>query len=98
MMVEDFEQIASAAPETVRLEFINGRIEVKRVPDGDHGTIIMWLIRQGVQGCPELDLVPTRGLRVGPTGRVRPDGSLAPIGHFAGQGEWSDPAGVLMTV
>ncbi|MBL1094765.1 MULTISPECIES: Uma2 family endonuclease [Streptomyces] len=98
MMVEDFEQIASAAPETVRLEFLNGRIEVKRVPDGDHGTIIMWLIRRCMQGRPELDLDPPQGLRVGPTGRARPDGSLAPIGHFAGHGEWSDPAGVLMTV
>ncbi|WP_030809955.1 Uma2 family endonuclease [Streptomyces sp. NRRL S-337] len=100
MSVEDFEQIASAAPETVTLEFIGGRIEEKCVPDGDHGTIIMWLIRQCMQGRPELDLDPTQGLKVGEyrKGRVRPDGSLAPIGHFAGQGEWAGTDGVLMTV
>ncbi|MFF7415239.1 Uma2 family endonuclease [Streptomyces lydicus] len=100
MLVEDFEQIASAAPETVTLEFIDGRIEEKRVPDGDHGTIVMWLIRQCMQGRPELDLDPTQGLKVGQyrKGRARPDGSLAPVAHFAGQGEWADPEGVLMTV
>ncbi|WP_310712739.1 Uma2 family endonuclease [Streptomyces lydicus] len=100
MLVEDFEQIASAAPETVTLEFIDGRIEEKRVPDGDHGTIVMWLIRQCMQGRPELDLHPTQGLKVGQyrKGRARPDGSLAPVAHFAGQGEWADPEGVLMTL
>ncbi|MFE1769600.1 Uma2 family endonuclease [Streptomyces sp. NPDC059008] len=100
MAVEDFEELASAAPETVTLEFINGRIEEKRVPDGDHGAIIMWLIRKCMQARPELDLDPTQGLRVGEyrKGRVRPDGSLAPVAHFAGQGEWADPDGVLMTV
>lgn len=100
MPVEDFEEIASTAPETVTLEFINGRIEEKCVPDGDHGAIIMWLIRQCMQARPELDLDPTQGLKVGEyrKGRVRPDGSLAPVAHFAGQGEWAEPDGVLMTV
>lgn len=100
MAVEDFEQIASTAPETVTLEFINGRLEVKRVADGDHGTIIMWLIRQCMQARPDLDLDPTQGLKVGEyrKGRARPDGALAPIAYFAGPGEWTDPDGVLMTV
>lgn len=30
--------------------------------------------------------------------RARPDGVLAPIDHFAGQGEWADPQGVLAVV
>lgn len=101
MTVEDFEEIASTAPDTVTLEFINGRIGEKRVPDGDHDTIIMWLLRQCIQARPECDLYPTgRGLKVEEyrKGRARPDGVLAPIGHFAGTGEWSDPDGVLMTV
>ncbi|MGX1491234.1 Uma2 family endonuclease [Streptomyces tendae] len=38
MSVEEFETIAAAAPETVTLEFINGRIGVKAVTDGDHST------------------------------------------------------------
>jgi Uma2 family endonuclease len=31
-------------------------------------------------------------------GRALPDGALAPVGYFAGQGDWADPDGVLMTV
>lgn len=100
MLVEEFEQIASAAPETVTLEFVNGRIEEKLVADGDHGEIIMWLIRQCMQTRPDLNLNPTQGLKVGEyrKGRARPDCSLVPVGHFAGQGEWAEPDGVLMTV
>ncbi|MFC5721999.1 Uma2 family endonuclease [Streptomyces gamaensis] len=100
MSVEEFEQIASAAPETVTLEFVNGRIEEKRVADGDHETIVMWLLRQCMQARPDLDLHPTQGLKVGAyrNGRARPDGSLAPVAHFAGQGEWAAPDGVLMAV
>lgn len=100
MSVDDFEQIASTTPETVTLEFINGRIGEKAVPDGDHETIIMWLLRRCIQARPELDLHTSQGLRVQEyrSGRARPDGSLAPVGAFAGQGEWADPAPVLMTV
>ncbi|MGY1436971.1 Uma2 family endonuclease [Streptomyces reniochalinae] len=99
MSVEDFEQIASSTPETVTLEFIGGRIGEKVVADGDHETITMWLLRQCMQARPDLDLHPTQGLKAGANrkGRVRPDGSLAPIAHFAGQGEWAEPDGVLMT-
>ncbi|WP_329463843.1 Uma2 family endonuclease [Streptomyces sp. NBC_01431] len=100
MSVEDFEELARHAPETVTLEFINGKLEVKPVPDGDHVTIFMWLLRQCMRHRPELDLHPEQGLKVGAyrKGRTRPDGSLGPVGHFAGGGEWADPAGVLMVV
>ncbi|MCC3768794.1 Uma2 family endonuclease [Streptomyces sp. UNOC14_S4] len=100
MLVEDFEQIASAAPETVMLEFIDGRIREKPAPDGDHSEIVAWLLRRCMQVRPELGLYTTRGLKVEAyrRGRARPDGALVPVGHFAGHGEWSDPDGVLMTV
>ncbi|MFC7305738.1 Uma2 family endonuclease [Streptomyces monticola] len=100
MDVEEFEEIASAAPETVTLEFINGRVEGKSVPDGDHETIFMWLLRQCMQARPDLDLYPNKGLRVETyrKGRARPDGTLAPVAHFAGQGDWGDASGVLMAV
>lgn len=98
MRVEEFEEIASKAPETVMLEFLGGRIGVKSMPDGDHDTITMWLLRQCIQSRPELDLHPGRGLRVGSyrNGRARAGGALVPVAHFAGQGEWADPSGVLM--
>ncbi|WP_225847831.1 Uma2 family endonuclease [Streptomyces sp. HPF1205] len=100
MLVEEFEQIEATAPETVRLEFINGKIEVKPVPDGNHDEIVMWLVRRCMQHRPELTLYTERGLSIGTyrKGRARPDGTLAPEGHFAGQGEWAEPDGVLMTV
>ncbi|MEU2430720.1 Uma2 family endonuclease [Streptomyces sp. NPDC007861] len=97
---EDFEELAQRAPETVTLELINGKLKVKPVPDGDHGEIILWLLRQCMQQRPELNLYPEQGLVV-PTyraGRAKPDGALAPIGNFAGQGEWANSAGVLMLV
>ncbi|AXE26888.1 hypothetical protein C0216_28770 [Streptomyces globosus] len=100
MSVEEFEQIARAAPETVTLEFIQGKLEVKPVPDGDHDEIIMWVLRQCMQQRPELALYPERGLQVEKyrAGRARVDGALAPVGAFAGAGEWADTAHVLMVL
>jgi Uma2 family endonuclease len=100
MRVEEFEELAASAPETVRLEFINGKLGVKAVPDGDHDTIVVWLSKQCMQHRPELDLYVERGLRVEEyrKGYARPDGVLTPTAHFAGQGEWADPAGVMMVV
>lgn len=100
MSVEEFEELAAHAPETVTLEFLNGKIGVKAVPDGDRGAIIMWLPRRCMQARPELDLHVEQGLRVDRyrSGHARPNGVLAPIAHFAGQGEWADPSGVLMVV
>ncbi|MET9549588.1 Uma2 family endonuclease [Streptomyces sp. NPDC006627] len=99
--VEDFEELARVAPETVTLELINGKLEVKPVPDQLHGAIVMWLLRQCMQQRPELALYPEQGLRV-PTyrnGRARADGALAPLDHFIDQeGEWASPEGVLMAV
>jgi hypothetical protein len=45
MPVEDFEALARRAPETVWLEFIGGRLVVKRGPDGDRSEIVAWLQR-----------------------------------------------------
>jgi Uma2 family endonuclease len=98
--VEDFEELARVAPETITLELINGKLEVKPVPDGDHGEIIMWLLRQCMMQRPELALYPEQGLRIDTyrKGCIKPDGALAPVGYFAGQDEWASPEGVLMTV
>ncbi|MFK0160034.1 Uma2 family endonuclease [Streptomyces sp. NPDC090493] len=100
MSVEEFETIASTAPETVTLEFIDGRIGVKKAADGDRGTVVAWLTRRCLRTRPDLDLYYGRGLRVEADreGRARPDAVLAPEAHFAGQGEWADPGGALMVV
>ncbi|MFK4103825.1 Uma2 family endonuclease [Streptomyces sp. NPDC019531] len=104
MSVEEFERIAAfAARETddaVRFEFINGRIGVKKVADGDQNTIVVWLSKRCMQVRPDLDLYQGRGLRVEKyrDGRARPDAVLVPEEHFAGHGEWADPSGALMVV
>ncbi|NBE55503.1 Uma2 family endonuclease [Streptomyces boluensis] len=101
MSVEDFEELSAAAPETVTLEFINGRLEVKPVTDNKHAALIAWLVRQCMQARPELDLVTTQQLKVERyrKGRAVPDGTLVPIDHLMDQDEdWADPKGVLMTV
>lgn len=64
MRVEEFETIASRSPETVTLEFLGGRIGVKKVPDGDHDEIVKWLMKRCMQHRPDLWLYPERGLVV----------------------------------
>lgn len=96
-----FEVIAEAAArEDVQLEFVSGRIGVKPVPDGDHAQIIAWLQRVCMQQRSDLWLFPEQGLRVETyrKGDARPDGVLAPVDYFAGQGEWADSSGVLAVV
>ncbi|MGV9356786.1 Uma2 family endonuclease [Streptomyces misionensis] len=104
MSVEEFERIAESAAretdDTVRFEFVNGRIGVKKVPDGDHNSIVLWSMRQCMQARPDLDLYQGQGLKAEEyrEGRVRPDGVLVPRRHFAGHGEWADPAGAVLVV
>jgi Uma2 family endonuclease len=58
MSVEEFEELERRAPETVWLEFIGGRLAVKRGPDGNRSEIIARLQRlwvgQAEQGGPWL--------------------------------------------
>lgn len=100
MTVEEFEQIARTSPETVRLEYLNGKIEVQPVPDGNHDEIVMWLLEQCMEYRPELRLYPERGLKIEEYrgGRAKPDGVLAPRRHFVAAGEWAEPEGILMAV
>ncbi|MFF9814301.1 Uma2 family endonuclease [Streptomyces sp. NPDC014006] len=100
MSVEEFEELERHAPETVRLEFIGGKVQVKPVTDGNHDHIIAWLQRLCMQHRPELWLYGDRGMKVERyrKGRARPDGVLAPFGFPVGHGDWSGAEGVLMAV
>ncbi|MHB9752840.1 Uma2 family endonuclease [Streptomyces sp. BYX5S] len=98
---EDFEELARHAirtNEALRMEFIDGKMGVKAVPDGDHGRIIEWLSRLCIQADSGWWLYPDQGLRVESyrNGNARPDGALARSGTFVGQGEWASTDGVLM--
>ncbi|MFD6971869.1 Uma2 family endonuclease [Streptomyces sp. NPDC059979] len=103
MTIEGFESLARIGArevEGLRLEFIDGKLGVKAVPDGDHGLIIEWLLRICIQHRPELFLYGEQGLKVQQyrEGRARPDGVLAPSGFMKAQGEWVAPDSVLMVV
>jgi Uma2 family endonuclease len=100
MSVDEFEELARLAPETVWLEFVAGKLAVKRGPDGNRSEIIAWLQQAFIQDDLGLRLYAFRGPRseTEGTGRFRADGALASGRHFAGHGEWSDPEGVLMAV
>ncbi|MFE5220864.1 Uma2 family endonuclease [Streptomyces sp. NPDC056568] len=103
MTTHEFEELAVHAARSIegaRLEFINGHLGGKAVPDGDHGRIIQWLTRICMQHRPDLWLDAAQGLAVQTyqQGRARPDGCLIPADAFVGQGEWADPTPVLMVV
>ncbi|MGN5636994.1 Uma2 family endonuclease [Streptomyces sp. AC154] len=97
---EDLARHAIRVDEALRLEFVNGKLGVKAVPDGDHGRIIVWLTQICMQSDPGNWLFGEQGLHIETyrKGNARPDGALARLDAFVGQGEWADPAHVLMTV
>lgn len=97
---EDLARHAIRAEEALRLEFVNGKLGVKAVPDGDHGRIIVWLTQICMQSGPGMWLFGEQGLRIGSyrKGNARPDAVLAPIDTFAGQGEWASPDDIRMVV
>lgn len=96
---EEFARLAARVTEGIRWEFINGKIGVTPVPDGDHGRIVQWLARICLQADPGLWL-HDQGLKVETyrNGHARPDGTLASADAFVGQGEWADASDVLMVV
>ncbi|MEV3872015.1 Uma2 family endonuclease [Streptomyces sp. NPDC049906] len=100
---ECFEALARRAhrnDETLRLEFIDGRIVEKPMADGVHGRIVQWLTERCLDHHPHGWLHSDQGVRLTtcPQGNARPDGLLAPTDTFVGQGEWASADGVLMVV
>ncbi|MGW7422890.1 Uma2 family endonuclease [Streptomyces sp. NPDC054813] len=100
MSVEEFEELERHAPETVWLEFINGKVVVKPMGDGNHREMIAWLQRACMQHRPDLWLHGESGLKTERyrKGRARADGVLVKVGGLKGHGEWSESEGALMAV
>ena len=104
MTQEEFEELSRMShrlSDAIRLEFINGRIGERTLPDGDHGRMIQWLTRLCLEAHPEWWLHADQGLRVEKyrKGNARPDGCLAPSDAFVGEpSEWGSPDDVLMVV
>ncbi|WP_308407282.1 hypothetical protein [Streptomyces platensis] len=61
---EEAARIFACLEQGARLEFIDGKIGSKAVPDRDHRRIMEWLTRICVQARPELWLCPDQGLKV----------------------------------
>ena len=103
MQVEDFEALAEFAAgldDELSLEFVGGKVGVKAVPDGTHGTIIAWLIRVFGAKVTDLWFYAEQGLRIEEYrgGRARPDGVLARPAAFVGHGEWAEPDSVVLAL
>ncbi|MGW8435559.1 Uma2 family endonuclease [Nocardiopsis sp. JB363] len=103
MSPELFERLARQAFEAdrVRMEMFNGKVWVHKATEGAHAGILTWLMRGFIAHRPDLDLITSGlGLKVDTyrKGRARPDGILAPVGHFDDAGVWADPEGVLAVV
>ncbi|MFE3942618.1 Uma2 family endonuclease [Streptomyces sp. NPDC059118] len=100
---EAFEDLAGQAQQVEEapwLEFLNGKPAFKVRPYGSRGRIVEWLTRPCAQADQGNWLFAAQGLRVGTyrKGNARPDGVLAPLDTFVGQGEWAGPDSVLMVV
>ncbi|MFC4124109.1 Uma2 family endonuclease [Nocardia rhizosphaerae] len=103
MTTEEFEELARVAgrvSEGVRLEYIEGKLGAKAVPDGDHVCVLTWLMRVLFGLRPDLWMCQEQGLKIDSyrTGRARPDATITQSGGFAGQPEWADPGSALMVV
>ncbi|QIS10276.1 Uma2 family endonuclease [Nocardia arthritidis] len=104
ILTTEFESIARAVEretEGVLVEFIDGKLGVKGVPDGDHNRILNWLLMTLMPLHPALFLhIAGQGLAVGAyrRGRARPDGVLAPPDAFVGAGEWASADQAVMVV
>jgi Uma2 family endonuclease len=93
-----FHEIDGRLPEGFRTQVVDHEIVVSHVPDGDHESIVSWVMKQ-VSRYAEQDLhcSARRGLVV-PGGRYVPDCTIAPVGHFRGHAAWAPADGVSMVV
>ncbi|MDX3385090.1 Uma2 family endonuclease [Streptomyces niveiscabiei] len=98
--VEEFEELARRAPKNFWIEYSRGKLELKAPRDGNHSCMSMALLRQLFALRPGHGLYSAVGIKTEAqlTGRAVADGAFAPIGHFVGHGNWSDPAGIPMVV
>lgn len=61
---EELAQVAARVSEGVRLEFVDGKLGAKALPDGNHDCVLEWLTRTCLMLRPELWLFPERGWTV----------------------------------
>ncbi|MFI1359201.1 Uma2 family endonuclease [Streptomyces sp. NPDC020898] len=93
MPLDDFEDLARGAPETVWLEFVRGRVEVKPPSDGDHSEILVSLLEQFASKDRTWNLFPYAGLctETSLAGRYLPDAILVRRGHRLRRDHWASP-------
>ncbi|MFD7578156.1 Uma2 family endonuclease [Kitasatospora sp. NPDC059803] len=79
-----------------KAEFIEGEIVVTPPPDGPHDGAVSKLNKQFFRNAAiDLDIAGTKGL-VTPKGRLIPDGTVVPAGHFDHLDSWAPTEGVLL--
>ncbi|MHA5048653.1 Uma2 family endonuclease [Streptomyces sp. SD15] len=100
MPLDDFEDLARGAPETVWLEFIRGKVEVKPPSDGNHSEILVSLLRQFASKDRMWDLYPYAGLcaEASMQGRYLPDAMFVRRDQRLGRRHWARPDRVSAVV
>lgn len=100
MPLDDFEDLARGAPETVWLEFVRGRVEVKPRPAGMDGEILMSVLSHFTLEDRLWDAYPYTGLRTEASlaGRYLPDALFLPRDHRPGLSHWASPDDVSAVV
>jgi len=93
-----FHDIDGRLPEAFRAQVVDDEIVVTYMPDGEHEDIIADVTAQIARGARQrMHCSGHRGLVV-PRGRYIPDCTVAPAGHFRGQGSWAPADGVAMVI
>ncbi|MEU9787750.1 Uma2 family endonuclease [Streptomyces phaeochromogenes] len=93
MPLDDFEDLARGAPETVWLEFVRGKVEVKPPSDGNHSEILVSLLRQFASKDRTWNLYLYAGLctEAFSQGRYLPDAMFVRRDHRLGHRHWASP-------
>ncbi|MGX2996095.1 hypothetical protein JNUCC64_17730 [Streptomyces sp. JNUCC 64] len=90
---EAFARWGCRVDETLRLEFVDGRIVRRPQPDGTHGRMLQWLTLRCLRHDARWWLHADRGvgLTTRPSGCARPDGVLAPVDASSGTARGRPP-------
>lgn len=93
-----FHDIDGRLPEAFRAQVVDDEIVVTYMPDGEHEDIVAGIAAQIARSSYQrMHCSSHRGLVV-PRGRYIPDLTVAPAGHFRGQGSWAPADGIVLVV
>jgi Uma2 family endonuclease len=98
MSEDEFEQLTAHAPKTLTLEFINGKLAVRPVRNGDNVRSSCGCSASARRPARSSTSTSSKGSASTSTAPVTPGPTVSwpPSPTPPGQGEWADPTGALM--